>query len=188
VPPSQWRTRLKQHDKRICAEWRRVERTSRQRRLGEREIELASDERSKQCSGVRRLVERDRCAVDTQERRHEPGEQIWGGADAERRGAVAVERCEVGLRRAHPRDHSVGMTEQDLARFGERERPSPARALDQALPREVLKTRNLMADRRLDVAEVRGGAAKRPFARHGIERDEMPKLDAGPPFACHNRM
>jgi hypothetical protein len=35
---------------------------------------------------------------------------------------------------------------------------------------------------------VRGGAAKRPFARDRIQRDEVPKLDAGPPFACHNRM
>ena len=105
-------------------------------------------------------------------------------ADAQRGGALAVERGEVGLRGAHARDQRVGVREQDLAGGRQRQRARAARALDQPLADQPLERGDLVADRRLDITEPRRGAPERAFARDRVERHEVPHLDPGPPFAA----
>ena len=174
-------------NERIGAERGGVERAFRQRRLRQSEIDLAADERRQQRDGRRVLVQRHRRAVDAQQRRDETGEQVGRRADSQRGVAVPVERREIGLGGTHARDHRVGVREHDLAGIGQRERPRSARAVDQALPRQVLECRDLMADRRLHVPEARRSTAERPLTRNRVQRHEVSQLHSRPPFACHFR-
>jgi hypothetical protein len=70
--------------------------------------------------------------------------------------------------------------QQDLAGLGQRDRPAPFRALDEAVTDPPLEDRDLLADRRLGEAEPRGGAPEGPFPVDRSQRGEVTELDAGP--------
>jgi hypothetical protein len=57
----------------------------------------------------------------------------------------------------------LGVLQQDLAGLGQRDRPAPLRALDEAVTDPLLEDRDLLADRRLGEAEPRGSASEGPF-------------------------
>jgi hypothetical protein len=66
------------------------------------------------------------------------------------------------------------VTEQHLAGLGQLDRAGAARALDQALADDPLERCDLLADRRLDVAQTRGGTAERALLGDGLERRQVP--------------
>ena len=69
---------------------------------------------------------------------------------------------------------------KQFARLGHRDRARAAGALDELLPDDALEGRDLLADRRLGVAELEGGAAERARPGDRLERREVPHLDAEP--------
>ena len=75
-------------------------------------------------------------------------------ADAQRPGVAGGERLEVGLGRLQARRDALRVAEQQPAGLGQRDRPRPARAVDQALADDALEGGDLLADRRLRVAEA----------------------------------
>ena len=89
------------------------------------------------------------------------------------------------VRRASAPITTFACAEQHLAGRGEHQRARAARAVDQALPDERLERRDLMADRRLDVAEPLGRPPERSLTRHRIESHQMTQLDADPPIPRH---
>ena len=70
------------------------------------------------------------------------------------------------------------MPEQPLPGLGRRHRSAPARPLEQLQPGGPLERRDLLADRRLGVAELRTGAAERARLDDGLEGGEVADLDA----------
>ena len=72
------------------------------------------------------------------------------------------------------------VAEQKPTRLGQGDRPGPAGPLDQLLADDPLEGRDLLAHRRLGVAELEGGAAEGPGPGHRFERRQMPHLDAEP--------
>ena len=104
----------------------------------------------------------------------------WYVRDAQRPGLAGAERRHVGPRRVEPGDDRLGVAEQQLAGLRHRDRPRPARAARQLLADDPLERGDLLADRRLRVAELLGGAPERAGPRHRLERREVPHLDAEP--------
>jgi hypothetical protein len=72
------------------------------------------------------------------------------------------------------------VAQQDLAGRGQRDRARPAGALHEPRPDDPLEQRELLADRRLRVAESSRRGAERALAGDRIERGEMANLDAEP--------
>ena len=72
------------------------------------------------------------------------------------------------------------MPQHELAGLGQLDARVAARALDEALPDGALERGDLLADRRLDVAEARRCTPKGPFARDRFERGEVAQLDPEP--------
>jgi hypothetical protein len=72
------------------------------------------------------------------------------------------------------RQNALGVAKEQLPRLGQRDRPRPSGALDQAHVHDPLQRRDLLADRRLRVAELGGSAAERALVGHGLECREMP--------------
>ena len=105
----------------------------------------------------------------------------------QRTGLARRERSQVGLRGLEPGDDRLGVPEQDPAGLGERHRPRPSGPLDEALADDPLERRDLLADGRLGVAELLGGAAEAALARKCLERGQMPQLDSQPSIRFHNR-
>jgi len=70
--------------------------------------------------------------------------------------------------------------QQHLAGFGQRDGSAAFGPLHEPVADSPLEDRDLLADRRLREAEVRGGTAKRPFPGDRSQRGEMTELDAGP--------
>ena len=101
-------------------------------------------------------------------------------ADAEGPGGAGRERREIGLRRLEARDDRFGVAEEQHARLGQRDRPRPAGPFDEPLADDSLERRDLLADGRLRVAEPVRGAAERPLLGDGLQRREVPELDAEP--------
>ena len=79
------------------------------------------------------------------------------------------------------------MPEQQLAGLGQRHGARAARPLDQLLADGALERGDLLADRRLRVAERLRRAAERAVLGDGLERDEMAQLDAEETISFHNR-
>ena len=71
------------------------------------------------------------------------------------------------------------MREQHLAGVGQLDGAGSARADDELLSDDPLERRDLLADRRLHVAEPRGGTAKRALLGNSRERGQVANLDAG---------
>ena len=74
----------------------------------------------------------------------------------------------------------VRVPEQQPAGLGQRDRPRAAGPLDQLLADDPLERRDLLADRRLRVAELDRGAAERALGLDGVERGQMAQLDSEP--------
>ena len=168
-----------------------LERAIRQRQVGEGQVEVAALDVLEQGDVGGRLVELDldpRPRLD--EALHQRREQVLADAlvdaDAQRAGLAVRERLHVGLRGGETRDDRLGVAEQELAGLGQRHAPRPARALDELLPDDPLERRDLLADRRLRVAERRGGAAERRLTRDGLQRDQVAKLHAEPTIRFHD--
>ena len=94
---------------------------------------------------------------------------------------------EVGLGGLQARDDRLGVTEQDPARLGQRHRARPAGTLDQALADDALEGRDLLADRRLGVAELLGRAAEAALRRNRLEGGQMPQFDSKPSIRFHDQ-
>ena len=72
------------------------------------------------------------------------------------------------------------VAEQQLPGLGQRDRAGAARALDQLLADDALEGRDLLADRRLRVAQLDRRTAERALALDGVEGRQMAQLDAEP--------
>ncbi len=96
------------------------------------------------------------------------------------RGHVRVGRVEV-------RDDRVGVPQEQLAGGGQGDAARAAGPVDEPLADDALELRDLLADRRLRVAELAGGGAERAVAGDRLERGEMAQLDSQPRITFHNR-
>ena len=94
---------------------------------------------------------------------------------------------QVCLGRLKARDDRVGVPEEQLTRLCERDRARSAGALDELLADDLLERLDLLADRRLRVAEPLRGAAERPLGGDGLQRGEMPQFDSEPAIRFHDR-
>ena len=72
------------------------------------------------------------------------------------------------------------MAEEELAGFGHRDGTRAAGALDELLADDPLERRDLLAHRRLGVAELERGTSEGARAGDGLERGKMAELDAEP--------
>jgi hypothetical protein len=140
---------------------------------------------------VRGLVEPDldaRPLLD--EAPHQVGEDVLADrlvdADAERAGLAAAERVHVRLRGREPGDDRLGVAKEQLAGLGQRDLARAARALDELLAHDPLQGGDLLADRRLCVAERGRGAAERRLTRDCLQRDQVAELDAEPTIRFHD--
>jgi hypothetical protein len=94
-----------------------------------------------------------------------------------------VQGRHVGPGRFEPGHDRLGMAEEEGACLGQGDRARSARALDEPLVHGAFERGDLLADRRLGVAELEGGATERPGAGDGFESREMADLDAEPAAA-----
>ena len=70
--------------------------------------------------------------------------------------------------------------EQPAAGLGQLDRARSRRARDERGADDALERLQLLADRRLRVAEARRGAADGTLARDRIQRREVPEIEPGP--------
>jgi len=190
--PRESRGRLHEHDERVVVERHAVERRVAKRKLGEGEVDVAArDESDDTLGGLRRLESDRHLRAHARERGEDAGNDarrdVLRRTHPQRRRPAAVKGGEVGLRVSHSRDDCVRVREQDDAGGGQRDGSRAARAVDEAPPGDPLERGDLVTDRGLDVSEALGGAAERPLARDGVERGEVPELDAEPVLARHER-
>ncbi len=89
-----------------------------------------------------------------------------------------VECCELRLGDTYTVDHRIGMREENGARRRQRDGAGATRPIDQALAREALERRDLVADRRLYVPKSKCGPPEGTFLRNRAQRDEVPELNA----------
>src|SRR5581483_1916330 len=151
-----------------------------ERELDERDVELAPLDAGRELAREVRLAELDldrgpRPAEALQHLRQDLRADALEGADAERAGLAARERGEVGLRGLEARDDRLRVPQQPPPRLGQRHRPRSARALDEALADDPLERRDLLADRRLGVAELLGGTAEGALAGDRLEGGQVAK-------------
>ncbi len=186
-----------EEDVRVAHQLERLERAVGERRAAEREVELARLDRRVQLRVGRRLGEPELDPGPVgQEAPHHARKDARAdglvGADPQRPRLAGAERGHVGARRVEPRDDRLGVAQEQLARVGERDGPRAARTLDQRLADDPLERRDLLAHRRLRVAEPLGRAAERALARDRVERGEMPHLDPEPLIRlcdrCHENL
>ena len=93
----------------------------------------------------------------------------------------------VRLGRVEVRDDRVGVPEQQLAGGGQGDAAWAAGPVDEPLPDDALELRDLLADRRLRVAELAGGGAERAAAGDRLEGREMAQFDPEPTITFHYR-
>jgi hypothetical protein len=84
-------------------------------------------------------------------------------------------------------DDPRGVTEEELPGFGERDAARPARALHELLADDALEGLDLLAHRRLGVAELLGSTPERALVGDRLEGGEMPQLDSEPSISTHDR-
>ncbi len=125
------------------------------------------------------------------ERPQEPWENARADAleraDAERARRALGERGQVGLGGLEARDDSRRVAEEELARLGQGDAPGAAGPLDEPLADHALERLDLLADRRLRVAEPFRGTAERALFGHGLESRQMPQFDPEPSIRSHDR-
>ena len=74
-------------------------------------------------------------------------------------------------------DDVAGVAEHDLAERCQLDRPGPARAVEQRAADEPFERGDLLADRRLGVAEADGGPTERALGGDGVEGDEVAEFE-----------
>ena len=111
----------------------------------------------------------------------------WNVPTRERARLAGLERAEVGLGGLEARDDRLGVPQQERAGLGQRDRARAAGPLDEPLADDPLERRDLLADRRLRVAEPLRGAAERALVRERLQRGEVAHLDAEPTIRFHDR-
>jgi hypothetical protein len=89
-------------------------------------------------------------------------------------------RLEIRLGHSQSRADPPSVPEQNFARVCQADRLRAATPIDQALANHAFERRNLLADRRLGVAEPSGSAIERAFLGNRLEREEMAELDSNP--------
>src|SRR5438445_2680667 len=104
------------------------------------------------------------------------------GSDLQRRAAVHAERSQVRPRRLNLRENDVGVTQQHSPGGGQASRPTALRAFQQALAHDPLQRRELLADRRLGIAQPYSGGAKSSLFSNFPQRNKMTKLQRIPPL------
>ena len=109
------------------------------------------------------------------------------GADADGPGLARDELVEIGAQGAEPCQQAIGVPQHDLARLGQRNGPRAARALDQLEAHRALERGDLLRDGRLRIAEPFGRARERAFLRDGLQRRQVPRLDADESISRHDR-
>ena len=182
-------SRLQHDDERIDAESGGVERPLRKRSLCEYEVELSAHERGQ---------ERDRRASS---RSASPATRrpaaTTGTSRASRSGVAPTRRAALPFPSSAARSACAARTRAITASacasmispaFGQGQRTRSPRPVDQSLTGQILERSDLMADRRLHVAEARGSPPERPLARNRVQGDQVSQLDSRPPFACHFRV
>ena len=92
-------------------------------------------------------------------------------------GAQGMQVCLSGL---EPGDDRVGVAQEQVPCLGQRDRARAARALDELLADDPLERRDLLADRRLGVAQGVRGPAERRLAPDRGQRDQITQLQPGP--------
>ena len=122
-----------------------------------------------------------------QEARQDACADALVGADAERARRAFGEGGHVGLGRLQARDDARRVAEEELAGLGQRDAARAAGPLHELLADDPLERLDLLADRRLRVAELLGGAAERALLGDGLQGREMPNLDAEPSISSHDR-
>ena len=108
-------------------------------------------------------------------------------ADAQRAGLSGLQRLQIGLCCLQPGDDRVGMTKEQSAGLGQRDGAGASGALDELLADDPLEGRDLLADRRLRVAEALGGPSEGALARDRLQGGQVPDLDPKPTIRFHNR-
>src|SRR5215213_6307250 len=179
------RAGLRNEDVRLREHLLRRERPRRQREVDERDVEDAAFERAQELEVVMRLVQLDVHVGEhrdepLQDGRKQPRADALVRADPQWAGRPARERVDVRLRGAEPRLDRGRVGEQGLARDGEAEGLLAVDALDDAHPDDPLQAGDLLADRRLRVAEAAGGAVERALVGDGLQRCEMAELEPQP--------
>jgi hypothetical protein len=88
-----------------------------------------------------------------------------------------TEPIEIVGERRYPCEE-VASTAQELGTEGrELDGTRATRAIEHLLADSALERRDLLADRRLRVAEPLGSTSERPLGGHGVERREMPQFE-----------
>ena len=108
-------------------------------------------------------------------------------ADPQRPGLAAAERVQVGLRSGQAGGDRLRVREQEPTGLRERHGAGAAGPFHEPLPDDSLQHRDLLADRRLRIAERDRRLAEGSRARDGLERQEMPQFDPEPAIRFHNR-
>ena len=85
------------------------------------------------------------------------------------------------------RDDRVRVAEQEEPGLGRLHAARPAGTVEEPLPDDPLELRDLLADRRLRVAELARRSAERARARDGLQSREMAQIDAQPIISTHDR-
>jgi hypothetical protein len=115
--------------------------------------------------------------VAREQPRDNPGADALVDPEAQRPRLAVREGAEVGLGGLDPRDDRLRVAEEHLAGLGQLDRARAARAFDEPLADDPFERRDLLADRRLDVAESRGGAPEGALLGDGFERRQVADLD-----------
>ena len=164
---------------RVAHQLDRLVRPLAEREVRERDVELATFDEPEELLVVGGLGQRDSdLRPGFEEAAHHLGQDALADAlvdaDAERAGLAFREGGEVGLGRGHSRSDGVGVDEEEPAGLGERDGLRAAGPLDQPVADDALEGRDLLADRRLGVAERGGCLAEGAFPGDGFQRQEMP--------------
>ena len=111
-----------------------------------------------------------------EQRREEPRADALVDADPQGARGALGQCLHVGLRGLELSDDRAGVPEQEPPGVGERDGPRAAGALDQPLADDLLQLGDLLADRRLRVAELPRRTAERAGARERLQGSQMPQL------------
>ena len=170
-----------EQDVRVAEELDPVEGAFLERELAEREVELAPLDRLDELRVLHRLHqpdadEREALLEVTEQSGEEPRAHALEDPHAKRPRLAREQRGHVRLGGGEPGHDRVGVTAQQAARVGERDRARPAGPLDELRADDLLEPGDLLADRRLRVAELDRSAPEGALALDGLQRREVPQL------------
>ena len=99
------------------------------------------------------------------------------GADVEATGVAAAESVDIVGDRVDPAQDVACVLEHQLAERCELDGPRATRAVEERSADESLEGRDLLAHRRLRVAETLGRATERALGGDGVEGDQVSRLE-----------